>query len=154
MMSKRSNACIKPNHVATDVSSVPPSEARVTFVTYPCIFAIFEVSNTAIVLRHTKSRGELTNGKTMLKTIVAGLVLTLCSLGQSIIPRADSPQGKLLALEKMWNQAQLSRDSTALEELVAERFVNTEWDGEVTNRNKFLADIRDPRFKPTAMSIE
>lgn len=90
----------------------------------------------------------------MLKTILACVLLIPCLIWQNVSPKADLPQGKLLALEKMWNQAQLLRDSSALEELIGERFVNTEWDGEVTSRNKFLADIRDPQFKPSAMSIQ
>ena len=90
----------------------------------------------------------------MLKTILACVLLIPCLIWQNVSPKVDLPQGKLLALEKMWNQAQLLRDSSALEELIGERFVNTEWDGEVTSRNKFLADIRDPQFKPSAMSIQ
>ncbi len=89
-----------------------------------------------------------------LKLAVCVLLLALCSSGQGRGQKADSSEGKLLALEKMWNQAQLLRDSGALESLIGESFVNTEWDGGVTNREQFLADIRDPRFKPTAMSIE
>ena len=90
----------------------------------------------------------------MLKTILACVLLIPCLIWQNVSPQVNSPQGKLLALEKMWNQGQLLRDSRALEEMVGERFVNTEWDGEVTNRDKFLADIRDPQFKPSAMSIQ
>jgi ketosteroid isomerase-like protein len=63
-------------------------------------------------------------------------------------------EGKLLALEKMWNQAQITRDSNALQGLIADKFVDTEYDGEVSNHDKFLADIRDPEYKPTAMNIE
>jgi ketosteroid isomerase-like protein len=32
--------------------------------------------------------------------------------------------------------------------------VNTEWDGEISNKQQFLADIKDPRFKPTALNIQ
>jgi len=90
----------------------------------------------------------------MLKSVICGLLLTLFLFGQNSGPQTDSPEGKLVALEKMWNQAQLLRDSDALETLVAPRFVNTEWDGDISNRQKFLADIRDPRFKPSVMSIQ
>lgn len=90
----------------------------------------------------------------MLKTILACILLTPCLLWQNVSPKVGSPQGELLALEKMRNQAQLLRDSSALEGLVGERFLKTEWDGEVTNRNKFLADIRDPQFMPSVMSIQ
>lgn len=54
----------------------------------------------------------------------------------------------------MWNQAQLLRDSGALDSMIADRFVNTEWDGVITDREKFLADIKDPLYKPSAMSIQ
>lgn len=53
----------------------------------------------------------------------------------------------------MWNEAQVNRDAPALNALVSSRFVNTEWDGILTNKQKFLADIKDPRFKPTALNI-
>ena len=59
-----------------------------------------------------------------------------------------------MAHENMWNQAQLHRDAGALEALIADRFVNTEYDGEVSDRNQFLADIKDPKFKPTAVGLQ
>ena len=41
-----------------------------------------------------------------------------------------------------------------LDALVSSRFVNTEWDGELSDKQKFLADIKDPRFKPAAANIQ
>jgi ketosteroid isomerase-like protein len=38
--------------------------------------------------------------------------------------------------------------------MIADRFVNTEWDGTTSTRDKFLADIRDPEFKPAALTIQ
>ena len=32
--------------------------------------------------------------------------------------------------------------------------MNTEWDGEVSERGKFLADIADPAFKVNALNIQ
>jgi len=32
----------------------------------------------------------------------------------------------------------------ALDGLISSAFVNTEWDGEVSDKSKFLADIKDP----------
>jgi ketosteroid isomerase-like protein len=68
--------------------------------------------------------------------------------------QSDPREAKLLVLERMWNEAQVSRDSAALNALVASRFVNTEWDGEVSDKQKFLADIKDPLFKPTLANIQ
>jgi ketosteroid isomerase-like protein len=61
---------------------------------------------------------------------------------------------RLIALEKMWDQAQLLRDAGALNHLISPNFINTEWDGTVSGRQKFLADIRDPLYKPITMSIQ
>jgi len=67
---------------------------------------------------------------------------------------ADPREGKLLVFERMWNEAQVNRDAAALDQLVSSRFVNTEWDGEVSDKQKFLSDIRDPLFKPTLATIQ
>jgi ketosteroid isomerase-like protein len=78
------------------------------------------------------------------------LVLSLLVVAQQSDPR----ETKLLVLERMWNEAQVNRDSAALEALVASRFVNTEWDGEVSDKQHFLADIKDPLFKPSLLTIQ
>ncbi|HKF03772.1 MAG TPA: nuclear transport factor 2 family protein [Candidatus Sulfotelmatobacter sp.] len=68
--------------------------------------------------------------------------------------QADPRESKLLILERLWNESQVSRDSAALDALVSSRFINTEWDGEVSDKQKFLADIKDPRFKPSMANIQ
>lgn len=75
-------------------------------------------------------------------------------MGPAAAQQADPREGRLLVLERLWNEAQVSRDSSALEALVSDRFVNTEYDGEVSDKNKFLADARDPQFKPTSANIQ
>lgn len=77
-------------------------------------------------------------------------LFSVCALAQS---PAINQQQRLIALEKMWDQAQLTRDAAALERLVGPGFINTEWDGTVSDRAKFLSDIRDPLYKPVSMSI-
>jgi len=84
--------------------------------------------------------------------ILCCLFLVPCLFGQNNQP-SDS-EGKLIALERMWNQAQLMHDSNALQSLVGERFLSTEWDGQLSSREQFLADIRDPKFKPSVMSVQ
>jgi hypothetical protein len=54
----------------------------------------------------------------------------------------------------MWNQAQVSRDATAIANLIGDKFVDTEYDGQVSDRGKFLADFADPKFQPSVMSID
>lgn len=88
------------------------------------------------------------------------MVRTLCcclllALGSSTLAaqQADPRESKLLVLEHLWNEAQVHRDASALDELVSSRFVNTEWDGEISDKQRFLADIRDPLFKPSLANI-
>jgi ketosteroid isomerase-like protein len=83
------------------------------------------------------------------------LLLALSTGAQTGDNNAAGPEeAKLVALERMWNQAQLTRDSGALKSIISERFVSTEWDGVVSNHSQFLAEIADPRFKPSVMSVQ
>jgi ketosteroid isomerase-like protein len=86
-------------------------------------------------------------------TICCCLVLVLGSV-RVAAQQADPRESKLLVLERLWNEAQVHRDSSALDALVSSRFVNTEWDGEISDKQRFLADIKDPRFKPTIANIQ
>jgi ketosteroid isomerase-like protein len=72
----------------------------------------------------------------------------------ALAQQSDPRESKLLVLERMWNEAQVNRDSQALERLVSSRFVNTEWDGSVSDKQRFLADIKDPLFKPSVATIQ
>jgi len=91
------------------------------------------------------------DASTIMKAMVFCLVVTMCALAQ---PPSDAEGAKLVALERMWNQAQVSRDATAIAAMIGDKFTNTEWDGEVSNRGKFLADFADPKFQPVLMSIQ
>jgi ketosteroid isomerase-like protein len=89
----------------------------------------------------------------MIRTVGCCLLLALGSVALAA-QQVDSRESQLRVLEHMWNEAQVNRDAAALEALVSSRFVNTEWDGELTNKQKFLADIKDPRFKPSSLNIQ
>jgi ketosteroid isomerase-like protein len=87
--------------------------------------------------------------------------VALCLLLAAAVSLAQGPaddrravETKLTALENIWNQAQVHRDTKALEALIAENFTNTEWDGEVSNRAQFLADIKNPQYKPTLVTTQ
>jgi ketosteroid isomerase-like protein len=88
----------------------------------------------------------------MIRTICC--VLIFASVQLAAAQHADPRESKLLVLERLWNEAQVNRDSSALDELVSSRFVNTEWDGELSDKQRFLADIKDPLFKPTLANIQ
>jgi uncharacterized protein DUF4440 len=94
--------------------------------------------------------------KSTVKFICCCLLLTLGVFAQVGRDRdRDDPEvSRLIALEHLWNDAQVHRDQRALEAMIADTFVDTEWDGETSERGKFLADIKDPKFKPTLVSIQ
>jgi ketosteroid isomerase-like protein len=68
--------------------------------------------------------------------------------------RDDSQETKLLVMEHLWNEAQVNRDARALDGMIGASFVNTEYDGEVSDKSKFLADIKDPHFNLTSLTIQ
>lgn len=88
-----------------------------------------------------------------MKWHLVGAVVVACA----IIPAAQA-QGQdtkaersmIIALENAWNQAQIHRDGEALNRLVADTFVYTDWDGTLMNKTKFIADSKDPSVE-TAM---
>jgi ketosteroid isomerase-like protein len=89
----------------------------------------------------------------MIRTIFCGLLLAMSSAGLAA-QQADPRESKLVILERMWNEAQVNRDSSALDALVSSRFIDTEWDGDVSDKQKFLADIKNPVYKPTLATVQ
>src|SRR5262249_9393731 len=69
-------------------------------------------------------------------------------------PDVSADRTKLLALENAWNLAQLHHDSRALNDLIPDSYVYTDYDGSVMNKSQFMADIRDPSFRPTLVTSE
>jgi ketosteroid isomerase-like protein len=93
--------------------------------------------------------------KAMLRTICCFL-LGAAALGQAAAQNSkdDSQPNKLIFMEHLWNEAQVNRDARALDAMLGANFVNTEYDGEVSDRAKFLADIKDPQFNLTSLTIQ
>jgi hypothetical protein len=82
------------------------------------------------------------------------LFFALCVFGQSVGPANESEASKLIALEKMWNQIQMTRDSAALDNLIGERFLGTYSDGHFGRKAQFLANFKDPSYKPAVVNIQ
>lgn len=90
----------------------------------------------------------------MIKQLMSCLLLAAGAFAQAPQPASYTEKTNLIALERMWNEAQVSLDSTAIASMIGDKFINTEFDGEVSNRGKFLADFADPKFKPSLMNIQ
>jgi ketosteroid isomerase-like protein len=102
-----------------------------------------------IRLRKTRVRKI---GVTKLHSIYCCFLLLLSAMTVAA-QQADPRESKLMILERLWNEAQVNRDASAIDQLISSRFVDTEYDGEVSDKQKFLADIKDPLFKPTTATI-
>jgi ketosteroid isomerase-like protein len=92
----------------------------------------------------------------MLRATCCCFLLALISLTQAAAQKSkdDSQETKLLIMEHLWNEAQVNRDARVLDAMIGSQFINTEYDGEVSDKAKFLADIKDPQFKPTSLTIQ
>jgi hypothetical protein len=80
------------------------------------------------------------------------LACNLVVVAQVAVQDPKAEKSKLIALENAWNQAQIHRDGEALNQLTADTFVYTDWDGTVMNKAKFIADSKDPSVETTAVS--
>ena len=56
----------------------------------------------------------------------------------------DSDSARVLALENLWNQAEVAKDASALDHLLADDFTYVDIDGSVQNKAEFLEGIQHP----------
>ena len=72
------------------------------------------------------------------------LLLLLSALALSpIFAQTDGDESKIIALENLWNQIQISHDGDAMASMLDDDFVLTDFDGSVLNKSQFLVSIRD-----------
>jgi len=56
----------------------------------------------------------------------------------------DSDSARVLSLETLWNQAEVDKDASALDHLLAENFSFVDIDGSLKNKAEFLDSIKHP----------
>lgn len=69
--------------------------------------------------------------------IIAGLWLTLPLLA------AAQDSSKIVAMENLWNRAELNNDAHAVQLLLADDFVMTVAEGTVYNKTQIVASVAD-----------
>jgi len=77
-------------------------------------------------------------------------VACLCSLlcAGAIVGMAQEPkkvtgeEGRIIALESAWDQAEANKDVNALSSLLAEGIVYVDYDGSLWNKKDFLASVK------------
>ena len=76
------------------------------------------------------------------------LSLTIAAGAKSGAPQSEDAS-KVVALENLWNQTQLNHDAAAMEKMLDEDFVLTDYDGTLSNKSQFLDSIKDMSIKLT-----
>jgi len=89
------------------------------------------------------------------KTIVAaGILLLGAAVAVAQQKSTNDDGGLVLALEHAWNRALESKDTKALDMLLANTFVSVDIDGSVASKNEFLASIKSPDYQPSQAVTE
>ncbi len=77
--------------------------------------------------------------------IVAGLWLIVPLLA------AAQDSSKIIAMENLWNRAELSNDAPAVQLLLANDFVMTAAEGTLYNKSQMVASVADKSYRPEAL---
>jgi ketosteroid isomerase-like protein len=56
--------------------------------------------------------------------------------------KPSGEEGRIIALESAWDQAEQNKDTNALSSLLADGLVYVDYDGSLSNKQEFLASIR------------
>lgn len=91
------------------------------------------------------------------------LSVVLILLGVAVVTAQDSSkrrgeEGRLLALESAWNHAEQSKDAVALNQLLGESLVYTDYDGTLFNKKQFLEsmlrnDVQQEQINNDGMTV-
>lgn len=77
-------------------------------------------------------------------------VLALHSRPQS----ANADEGRILALEIAWNHAEQNKDVAALDQLLASDLVYIDYDGSISTKQEFLANVKSESLSPEQITNE
>lgn len=78
------------------------------------------------------------------------IVFLLLAVGMAAAQSGD--EEKVVALENVWNQAELHLDAHAIESILTDNFVLTTFDGSVQSKAQYLASVRDKDYHPQILS--
>jgi ketosteroid isomerase-like protein len=77
--------------------------------------------------------------------IIAGLSLIVPLLA------AAQDSSKIIAMENLWNRAELSNDAPAVRLLLADDFVMTVAEGTLYNKSQIVASVADKSYRPEVL---
>jgi ketosteroid isomerase-like protein len=92
------------------------------------------------------------------RIIVAAMIMIVISLLSAVIASAQGARsdqgGHILALDNSWNRALETKDTKALDLLLADTFVPVDIDGSMETKRQFMADIKSPSYQPSQALTE
>lgn len=82
----------------------------------------------------------------MKKVVFLLVFLGLCAVfgGARQATRPSGEEGRIMALESAWDQAEQNKDANALANLLAENLVYVDYDGSISTKQQFLAQVKSP----------
>jgi ketosteroid isomerase-like protein len=81
--------------------------------------------------------------------MVAGLCVGLWLTVPFLAGAQDS--SKIIAMENLWNRAELNNDAPAVQLLLADDFVMTVAEGILYNKSQIVASVADKSYRPEAL---
>src|SRR5258705_13987883 len=69
-------------------------------------------------------------------------------------PQYSEDEGKILALENLWNRAEQAKDIRALAHIFAPSMVYVDYDGSLRTRDQFLAYVKNDTSSPEQLVSE
>lgn len=85
---------------------------------------------------------------TALAVAVAVLSMTASWSGMAQTPELRASRSKVIALEHAWNQAEERKDVNALDQIMDDSLVYTDFDGTLMSKADFLASVKAPARNP------
>ncbi|MBZ5663887.1 MAG: nuclear transport factor 2 family protein [Acidobacteriia bacterium] len=91
----------------------------------------------------------------MKRTIAAGIVLLL-GVAIALAGQGNSSDegARVQALDNSWNHALETKDTKALDMLLADSFVSVDIDGSIETKSEFLTGIKAPGYQPSQAVTE
>jgi ketosteroid isomerase-like protein len=77
------------------------------------------------------------------------VIAVLWSIAPMIAAAQDS--SKIIAMENLWNRAELNNDAPAVQLLLADDFVMTVAEGTVYNKAQIVASVADKSYRPEVL---
>lgn len=58
--------------------------------------------------------------------------------------KTNGEEGRIIALESAWDQAEQNKDAAAIANLLADSIVYVDYDGSISNKKQFLEEVKSP----------